>query len=245
VGTERESILAFRRPCRKHPVLPVLSTTKTGSRAALSIEMITAAWDLPVGSTDKLVLLALADHVNKQDINVCWPSIARLCKRTGLTGRAVNKSLKRLKEAGHIEVIHRHRRANHFTLNLAPGTLNLVHPSPNVVRLYPEPGSQNPEPRSLLTCKESESESEHNFRAESVKDAGAEKAPEAGVFERKEAKHSEEVALTAWARVLCFRAKMGDETWSEYREKLRKHESDNPVNARLLYQAVERRRPSK
>ncbi len=145
--------------------------------------MMIAAWDLPLGSTDKLVLLALADHVNQKDVNVCYPGIQRLCERTGLSDRAIHKSLKRLKEAGHIEVIHRHRHASRFSLNLVPST-------PNVVRVNPERSSLNPEPRSLRTCKESEYEPARNLRAESVIDAMQEKTPETGVFERREPKRA-------------------------------------------------------
>jgi len=207
--------------------------------SALSIEMLEAAWNLPLGSTDKLVLLALADHVNQKDVNVCYPGIERLCERTGLTDRAIHKSLKRLKEAGHIEVIHRHRQANLFTLNLVP-------PTPNVVRVYPERSSLNPEPRSLRIFSESESEPEKNLRAEGVKNAGAEKASKTGliptVIHRKEPKHSEEFVLTARARVLAFRTKMGGESWAEYRAKMDRHEADNPVTASFLWDAVNKRR---
>ena len=53
---------------------------------------------LTLGPTDRLVLLSLADHAGED--GTCYPSIARLCQRTGLGERAVQQALKRLREAG-------------------------------------------------------------------------------------------------------------------------------------------------
>lgn len=61
---------------------------------------MTAAWSLKLSSTDKLVLLALADWSN--DDGLCWPSMAQLAEKSGLTGRAIRTSIGRLKEAGHL-----------------------------------------------------------------------------------------------------------------------------------------------
>lgn len=59
-----------------------------------------AAWELELGSTDKLVLLALADWSN--DDGICWPSNAQLCRKSGLSERAVRQCIGRLKDAGHL-----------------------------------------------------------------------------------------------------------------------------------------------
>jgi hypothetical protein len=69
-------------------------------------------------STDKLVLLTLAFHADK-DTRRCWPSIADLCAETCLSARAVRYSAGRLAAAGHIGVVRRHRRSSIFTLHLA------------------------------------------------------------------------------------------------------------------------------
>jgi Helix-turn-helix domain len=116
----------------------------------LSIKIIEAVLEMTLGSsTDKLVLLVLADHAD--EFAQCWPGIDRLSEQTELTPRAINKSLKRLKAGGHIEVIHRHRRSNLFTLNHVPVPLHLV-------QVRGERGSRYPERRSLRTVKDPSSE---------------------------------------------------------------------------------------
>ncbi len=91
----------------------------------LSIKLITAVWDLKVGNgTDKLVLVALADYANEKT-GRCWPSITALMARTELAKRTVLESLKRLEEAGHLEVTRRHRHSNMFTVRQP-------HPSPTL-----------------------------------------------------------------------------------------------------------------
>ena len=67
----------------------------------MSIKIMSAVFEsLTLGPTDRLVLLALADHAGED--GTCYPSIARLCQRTGLGERAVQVSIKRLKEAGQL-----------------------------------------------------------------------------------------------------------------------------------------------
>jgi len=61
---------------------------------------MTRAWDLPISSTDKLVLLALADWSN--DDGVCWPSMSKLERKTGLTDRSIRTCIGRLRDAGYL-----------------------------------------------------------------------------------------------------------------------------------------------
>ena len=53
----------------------------------MSVEQMALVWKLPeeVGSTCRLVLLALADHADAD--GKCWPSYARLMSMTGLSRR--------------------------------------------------------------------------------------------------------------------------------------------------------------
>ena len=66
----------------------------------MSIALMTAAWALPLGSTDKLTLLALADWSNAE--GRCWPSMAKLAAKSGLTDRALRTAVGRLCAAGHL-----------------------------------------------------------------------------------------------------------------------------------------------
>jgi hypothetical protein len=93
-------------------------------------------------STDKFVLLALADNANDQ--RMCWPSIQTIAKKTSLSERAVHYSIKRLEEAWFLTVYKREGRSNMFRLGCpdiggapnaplpsdAPPEVHVVHPTP-------------------------------------------------------------------------------------------------------------------
>lgn len=65
----------------------------------MSVKAIAWAWeqDVPT-SSDKLVLLALADHAD--DLGVCWPGKKGIAEKTGISDRTVNRSVDRLEESG-------------------------------------------------------------------------------------------------------------------------------------------------
>lgn len=60
-----------------------------------------AVWPLQMHSTDKMVLVSLADNAN--DAGDCWPSISTICERTCLGKTAVIDAIKRLEAAGYLE----------------------------------------------------------------------------------------------------------------------------------------------
>ncbi|MFN7002204.1 MAG: helix-turn-helix domain-containing protein [Roseinatronobacter sp.] len=53
--------------------------------------------------TERLIMLALADHAD--DEGRCYPSIRRLCQRTGLSERAVQSNIKKLVDQGYIRTV--------------------------------------------------------------------------------------------------------------------------------------------
>lgn len=80
----------------------------------MCVKRMNEAFDTNLKPTPRLVLLALADHVNaKRPQSGCWPSIDRLCRRTGLAERTIQSALKDLEKSGHIS---RKRRKNKTTL---------------------------------------------------------------------------------------------------------------------------------
>lgn len=112
----------------------------------MSIEIATAAWRLSLPATQKLVLLALADHAD--DGGVCWPSVTRLEQRTGLGRRTIFRALDELEEAGHIS-----RKAN-----LGRGSEYGVHPcqSATGASLTPVPERHSTRARAALNwCQSS------------------------------------------------------------------------------------------
>lgn len=101
---------------------------------------------------EKLVMLALADHAD--ELNECFPSIARLVRMTGMSERGVQQVIRRLEQRGFIVTRSNAGRkgSNRFRLCLpvlqapstpAPGAP--PHPVP------PAPGAPYPRTRCTLT----------------------------------------------------------------------------------------------
>lgn len=82
----------------------------------MSIRFITAAWALEVSSTQKLVLVCLADHAD--DAGGCWPSIQRICTRTGLGKTAVIEAIGVLEQAGYVNANRSNGRHTTYQLLL-------------------------------------------------------------------------------------------------------------------------------
>lgn len=69
----------------------------------MSMNMTAVAWDSQLGSTQKLVLLALASMTTRR--MVLGLTVADLCRMTGLSDRCVQKAMNGLEKAGYL---HRH-----------------------------------------------------------------------------------------------------------------------------------------
>ena len=67
----------------------------------MSVRAITWAWDQQVNKTEKLILLALADHANDEDA-CCWPSLSFLAKKTCCSRATVVRSINSLVMSGRI-----------------------------------------------------------------------------------------------------------------------------------------------
>ena len=82
----------------------------------MSLRAITWAWSLDIRNpTQKLVLMALCDHVDEQ--GVCWPSVNLIAERAGCTRRTAQRHLRDLEHAGIIESIPHHRNDGSQTSN--------------------------------------------------------------------------------------------------------------------------------
>lgn len=111
----------------------------------MSNEILSQCWKLKIPQAAKFVLISLADQADNDGI--CWPSVGFICERTSLCDRAVQKSLKWLREhkAVRIEANAAAKGANRYTVT--PDTFTPEPDSPpNDVR--PEPDSPTPERRS-------------------------------------------------------------------------------------------------
>lgn len=70
----------------------------------MSVRLMAAIFESEsLGPTERLIMLALADHAD--DDGRCYPSIARLCRRTGLSERAIQANTRKLVAQGYIKII--------------------------------------------------------------------------------------------------------------------------------------------
>lgn len=142
-----------------------------------------AVWALEMpSSTDKLVLLALADNAN--DEGECWPSMTTLSVKTCLSDRAVQKSLKRLQEIGAATIKERAGRSNIFIITPERGSPpNVVHPVPGsphprtTFTPTPERGSPTPERGSPRIIKEPSFEPSRESYAARAREGNPQEVP--------------------------------------------------------------------
>lgn len=69
----------------------------------MSVKVQAAVWDMDLPATDKLVLLALADHAH-DDGSSAYPSIDHLAKKCSMHRRTVQRTLRDLEASGRIKV---------------------------------------------------------------------------------------------------------------------------------------------
>ena len=81
----------------------------------MSIKLLSAAWDLDIGSTEKMVLMSLCDHAN--DDGLCWPAVATICRKTSKSERTVQSALKWLEENGYFTRECRNGTSPKYLLN--------------------------------------------------------------------------------------------------------------------------------
>lgn len=110
----------------------------------MSIKLMTAVWERDdLSSTQKLVLLALADWAN--DEGLCWPSIARICTKASLKQRAVQMAIRSLEDAGFIRRDEVMGKGNKYWLTIPP---HEMHPcttfTPPLHEMHPTPALNAP-----------------------------------------------------------------------------------------------------
>lgn len=104
---------------------------------------MTLAWQVQLPSSDKLVLLALADNAN--DEGHCFPSVPTLMSKCGMGERTVQGVISRLKSAGHLTCHYRTGRSTVYTVH--PRTTPAVTAPPQLPHPAPDAGA----PRSSRT----------------------------------------------------------------------------------------------
>lgn len=110
----------------------------------MSIKLMTAVWDREdLSSTQKLVLLSLADWAN--DEGLCWPSIDRLATKTSMAGRSVQRIIRDLESMGFVRRDEVLGKGNRYWISIP---LTECHPCPSVTppltESHPTPDTVSP-----------------------------------------------------------------------------------------------------
>lgn len=87
-------------------------------------------WDLNIPTSEKFVLIALADFCD--DAGKCWPSVSRIAEKCGMKERGVRGILRRLEDAGYLETNVGGGRHGCSQYTVKPGTT--CPPAPNAPR---------------------------------------------------------------------------------------------------------------
>lgn len=115
----------------------------------MSIRLMSIVWRMELGSTDKMVLLALADAAN--DDGVTWLPMSGkagkqgLRQKTSLSERCIQTCLKRLVEAGHLAREERTGRGVLYQVLLGQEVTPAPDAPPHVVRPAPDAGTPAPD----------------------------------------------------------------------------------------------------
>lgn len=99
----------------------------------MSIKLRTAVWQLDIPPIEKLILLALSDHVNVKGADISWPSIPHLAKKCSMSDRSIQRYIKILEKKGLLRLEYRLGHSIKFHIlvtHLSPVAENL-EPSPS------------------------------------------------------------------------------------------------------------------
>jgi hypothetical protein len=101
----------------------------------VSVRLMAAVFELDIAASEKLVLLAMADHA-RDDGTGCYPAVGLLARKTSQSRRGVQKIMRRLEEAGLIAPSRVSRggprRSTEYRLTLATQPRTPVHATANV-----------------------------------------------------------------------------------------------------------------
>lgn len=110
----------------------------------MSIKLMTAVWErIDLTSTQKLVLLALADWAN--DEGLCWPSIDRVAVKASLKRRAVQMTIRSLEESGFLRREELVGRGNKYWVNIPVQNMHpCINDTPPAHEMHPTRASDAP-----------------------------------------------------------------------------------------------------
>lgn len=137
----------------------------------MSVKIMSAVFDSQtLAPTERLIMLALADHAD--DEGRCYPSISRLCNRTGLSERAVQTNIRKLQEQGYIRIIPSAGKSGANVYFVSPTPAADAPPAGNAPRsrcttppqeVRPTPAADAPKPSGTIIEPSKEDQSDHLF----------------------------------------------------------------------------------
>ena len=118
---------------------------------------MSAAWDIDVPQTEKMVLLCLCDYAN--DEGECWPSVESLSRKCSVSDRTVQRAIRKLQDMGILKVRQSQGRiANVYAIDLSqprhsvtptechPDTVSPLTPT----QCHPNPDTVSPKPSRTI-----------------------------------------------------------------------------------------------
>ena len=131
---------------------------------------VMAAWELPLPSTEKLVLVCLVQHINAKT-GTAWCSVARLVRLTGLSERTVQRAITKLELTGAITRDERAGRTTEYRSTLRrTGPEPVADPrhsdTPPPSQGHPTPVTVTPHPRHSDTRTYIQHEKEHGINTQ-------------------------------------------------------------------------------
>lgn len=115
----------------------------------MSIKLMSAAWEMTLPQTEKMVLLCLCDHAN--DDGECWPSVARMARKCSVSERTVQRAIQGLKDRSILDWHDVPGRSHKFTIDprrivtpdtVSPPTMTTEPPT----QCHPTPDTVSPKP---------------------------------------------------------------------------------------------------
>jgi hypothetical protein len=135
----------------------------------MSIKYLNDAWDMPLNSSEKIVLLAIADCANNEGF--AYPGYSTLVKKTGMGKATLSKAIKVLKGCGILKAdshsdFGQGKKVNTYTISLRSelpisSDLELIEKIKELRKLNSTPISSHLELRKVQTANQISSDREH------------------------------------------------------------------------------------
>jgi hypothetical protein len=118
----------------------------------MSVRLLSAAWDLSIDSTEKMVLMCLCDYAN--DEGTCWPSVTTISRKCSKSERTVQAALKWLRDHDFFTAEERSGTSSIYHLN--PRRICTPANSAPVQKTTCTPANSAPHPRKSRTLTTNE-----------------------------------------------------------------------------------------